>query len=564
MGVSVSPKTLNYIFLFLLYVPIVLTSYWKLIPRLSPTTKRIASAFLAAQVLVIALWIAEYDNATSFNRGLWHLEREQNIPSILASTQLMLVGCIALITSWLDRTGLIRQRLYLVGIGVVFPYLGLDDFFDWGTSWWKTLGLEASRQEAWIIVGAIVAATTIGGVMRSSRRIRIWHLCLLMGLLLLALGGLVIDDSPDICENLGFLRLSRCLQLYVLEESLEFLGAWLTLVAMLGHFSDTAATPKLRVRCVLYILPVLWILFLARSTATQPIARFVVAGTNVQPASAEFGPGVYLHGYQISKRITEIRLHLYLSPKAMAFQRVGYSIHVIDQISGESVANHNKWLNVWQGDWIFTPGYPLIFRHWMKLEIPPQTPTNRALWVVLTLWREKGGEYVRQKVLASDHQLLDDTQVVLGELVLPAASNASPPTIPLAAFDNGFTLDAVDIPARAQPGETLTIPLTWRSSSDGNNDLVQFLHFGHEESGAWWVYDQHPLGPRLPTRLWYNGLVDSETWHVPLPADLAPGRYTIFTGLYRQSDLERVPASDANGRPWLDARVPLGSLMIKQ
>ena len=555
MGLSVSPKTLYCIFLFLLYAPIVLISYWKLIPRLSPTSRRLASAFLAAQVLVIALWMAEYDNAASFNRGLWHLEREWNIPSILASTQLALVGCIALITSWLARTCLTRQRLYLVGIGVVFPYLGLDDFFDWGTSLWKPLGLEASRQEAWIIVGAIVAATTIALVMRSSRRIRIWRLCLLMGLLLLALGGLVIDDSPDICGNLGFLRLARCLQLYVLEESLEFLGAWLALVAMLGHFSDTAATPKPRVRCVLYILPVLWILFLARSTATQPIPRFV---TNVQPAAAEFEAGVYLHGFRIRREV----IYLYLSPRQWDFSGLGYSIHLIDQISGGSVASNKKWLDVWQGDWIFTPGYPLIFRHYMEVQIPPQTPANRALWVVLTLWREQDGEYVRQKVLASDHQLLDDTQVVLDELVLPAASNAAPPTVPLAVFDSGFMLDAVDIPARAQPGETLTIPFTWHSSSDGSDDLVQFLHFGHEASGAWWVYDQQPLGPRLPTRLWYNGLVDTETWNVPLPADLAPGRYAIFTGLYRQSDLERVPASDADGRSWLDARVPLGSLTI--
>ena len=94
-------------------------------------------------------------------------------------------------------------------------------------------------------------------------------------------------------------------------------------------------------------------------------------------------------------------------------------------------------------------------------------------------------------------------------------------------------------------------------------DYTQFLHFRHEVSGTWWVYDQQPLGPRLPTRLWYNGLIDSETWQVPLPADLAPGQYNVFTGLYRQSDLERVPASDADGMPFLDGRVPLGSLIVE-
>ena len=71
------------------------------------------------------------------------------------------------------------------------------------------------------------------------------------------------------------------------------------------------------------------------------------------------------------------------------------------------------------------------------------------------------------------------------------------------------------------------------------------------------------LGDRLPTRLWYKGLADSEVWQAPLPADLAPGRYEVFTGLYRTRDLERVPASDMDGKPWLDGRVLLGSLVLE-
>ena len=127
-----------------------------------------------------------------------------------------------------------------------------------------------------------------------------------------------------------------------------------------------------------------------------------------------------------------------------------------------------------------------------------------------------------QKIISSDHQLLNDTQVVLSEWVLPGESTASQ-TIPLAVFDNGFALDAFDLPERAQAGESMTIEFNWRSDDDGAEDYVQFLHFGHEESGSWWVNDQLPLGPRLPTRLWYSGLADSEIWEVPLPSDLAPG-----------------------------------------
>ena len=46
------------------------------------------------------------------------------------------------------------------------------------------------------------------------------------------------------------------------------------------------------------------------------------------------------------------------------------------------------------------------------------------------------------------------------------------------------------------------------------------------------------------------------------PADLAPGRYEVFTGLYRARDGERVPTTDADGQPWLDNRVALGTLTV--
>ncbi len=180
---------------------------------------------------------------------------------------------------------------------------------------------------------------------------------------------------------------------------------------------------------------------------------------------------------------------------------------------------------------------------------------------MLTLWRKKQNGYTYLDITHSDHQLLTKNRVILGEIVLPKLSDAST-TVPVAVFNNGFTLDAVAIPERARRGETMTIPFAWRSDVAADEDHIQFLHVGHAESGEWWIYDQQPLGARLPTHLWYSGMHDSEAWQVPLPADIVPGRYDIFTGLYRVRDQQRVPASDAAGNPYLDARVPLGNLMI--
>lgn len=128
--IAVSAEALTRAFIFLLYAPVVLISYWKLIPRLSPTAKRIASGFLATQVLVIAISL-EIQPSSQFERWLWDMEREWNIPSILASTQLALAGCVALTTAWFIRARSAWQCLYLLGVGLVFLYLGMDEFFSW-------------------------------------------------------------------------------------------------------------------------------------------------------------------------------------------------------------------------------------------------------------------------------------------------------------------------------------------------------------------------------------------------------------------------------------------------
>ena len=199
----------------------------------------------------------------------------------------------------------------------------------------------------------------------------------------------------------------------------------------------------------------------------------------------------------------------------------------------------------------------------MEVEIPPDAPTNRALWLVLTLWREENGDFVRQNILSSDLQLLSDTQVILDEFVLKASTPLPETNTALASFENGFTLEDVELPERSRAGESMSIAVAWRSAQRSDDNYIQFLHLGHEESGKWFVYDQMPLGDRLPTTLWYNGLSDSETWQVPLPADMQAGRYAIFTGLYDVQDGERLIVRDVNGEPFLDSRVPLGSVIIQ-
>ena len=553
------------IFVFLLYVPVCVISYWQLIPRLSRTSARVASLMLIVQLLVIVLSL-EAQLTSKFDRWLWDFHEEWNIPATLASAQLGMVGGVALLTAWLARARARFFRLYLAGIGLVFVFLGLDEY----------LALHEFMQNwelYYISLGAAVVAATLFVALRSARTTWIWHACLLSGLALSVLGAMVFNAAPLVCDSLGTLRFDGCLEFYFQEESLELLGIWLVLVAMLGHFSGLHSTPRLPARIFLCALPGLWILLLFFNSLVPSIESRLLA----EQASVEFDSGIRLHGYTLENLGESSRVRLFVSARQRDYLSVGHSIHLVDQASGESVASLDVWGDRQHGFWLLGPDYEPVYGQWMEVHFPPETPTNRALSVVLTLWRKKGGEFKPYKVRASDHQLLNDAQVILGERVVRARSGTAQ-SVPLAQFDNGFTLNAVDLPDRAQAGETLTLNFAWRSDADGQEDHIQFLHLGHVsppieggsveggaksvESGAWFVYDHQPLGPRLPTRLWYSGLADSETWQVPLPADLAPGLYSVFTGLYRARDKERVPASNSDGEPWLDARVQLGALII--
>ena len=546
------------IFFFLAYIPVFLISYKLLFPAMSPSAKRLGLGMLALQILLVAL--SELIQPSSiFEERLWALDREFNIPSTFSSTQLALAGGLALLTAWLARARPAFVRLYLAGIGLVFLYLALDEFFAW-----KDLRSSRTWKINVSMLGAAIVLATILVAMRSSRRARMWHLCLLTGLALVALGAVVVDDLPPVCGNLGFLRIDDCLDYRIPEEILELVGVWLTLVAMLGHYSDATLMSSPRVQRAPYALPAIWIALIFLIPLVPRFEMQLLA----QSTAVQFDKRLQLKGYRIDNggRGT-VTLRFYATASAWDWnhvgrREVGYSVHLVDQASGESVASRNEFVRPQFEVLIFGREYEPIYREFVEIKIPPQTPANRALWAVLTLWRDKNDEYEQLNVLSSDLNLLSETQVVLGELVLPTDSSKQE-SVPLARFDNGIALSAVELPERARPGENLIIPFSWQSDEDGRDDLVQYLHLLHEESGEWFVYDQQPLGSRLPTRLWYRGLADTETWQVPLPADLEPGKYRVFTGLYRAGNQQRVPATDMDGTPFVDARIPLGVLTVE-
>ena len=268
-------------------------------------------------------------------------------------------------------------------------------------------------EKYYIALGVAVAAATALVAARSPRNARIWHFCVLTGLAMSAIGAIAFESDPRFCGRWDFLPYDGCQWALHYEESLEFLGIWLVLLGLLGQFSAASPSPNLRIRIALLLLSPLWILLLVLNALVPRLELALLA----QPANVQFESGARLQGYRIDSGEESLALRVYVSSTAQEYFGLGYSIRLVDQVTGDFVADMEARADKPFG-FLLAPDYNHLYGQAFELEIPPETPMSGALWIVLTLWREQDGEYLYEGLVASDHQLLADKQIVPGEVTL--------------------------------------------------------------------------------------------------------------------------------------------------
>lgn len=544
---ALSAVTLIRITVILLYGSAAIVASRWLLPRLSALAGRVASAFFVTQALMLGVALT-VEPSTEFGTWLWNLDAERNLPATLASIQLAITGCVAILTAWGDAANSSRlHRIYLIALGWLFLHLARDEYY----------GFHEFRPDVrlqYAIAGAAVVLITLLKGWRSAGAQRIWSVLFVSGLAISTFGAYVLEEFRSLCIKLP--GVNGCIWSFQYEETFEYFGIWLVLVALLGQFPHS---PTKFTRLALLLFAPAFALSLFTPYASNYI-QYRHAATSAEIRYAE---DVELQAYRLEAKADSLDIQLWMSaPSWHDFTKLGYSVHLVDQVTGNSLSGTDAAENR-RHDWriaLYDRSYR--YRQWLSVDTS-SIPANRALWAVLTLWREQSGDFVRQQTRSSDLRILDDTQVVLGEFMVRAETQAAPSAVPLASFDTGYALEAADIPERANAGETLDVAFFWTADEDGSEDLIQFLHLVQSNHGASRAYDQMPLGARLPTRLWYAGMSDKEVWKLTLAPDMAPGSYAVFTGLYSASDLTRVPAVDSAGAPWTDNRVALGDLIVE-
>jgi hypothetical protein len=144
---------------------------------------------------------------------------------------------------------------------------------------------------------------------------------------------------------------------------------------------------------------------------------------------------------------------------------------------------------------------------------------------------------------AAELVIVGEARLAAGEMVEPEISNP----LEVALADNVTFLGYNLSPASAQIGEMLEITLYWRADGRPTLDYTVFVQLlngsGSQLAGA----DSPPMNGDFPTGWWRAGdvIVDSHTMQIP--ADAAPGTYTVLIGMYDPNTGRRPARLDGQG-----------------
>ncbi len=162
-------------------------------------------------------------------------------------------------------------------------------------------------------------------------------------------------------------------------------------------------------------------------------------------------------------------------------------------------------------------------------------------------------DWVKQNYLGRFHYGEDD-------LYFAKITTDPRPATPLAAdFDGQILFHGYTLPGEASPGERVSLTLVWQAQAAPTEDYAIFVQLRDAANNTLASADHQPYQGLIPTSSWPAGAVVQEVVWLPLPADLPPGSYNLYIGLYRPATLERLPLQgDTSG----ENALILGPLVI--
>ncbi len=304
----------------------------------------------------------------------------------------------------------------------------------------------------------------------------------------------------------------------------------------------------------------------ARLLSTFALPRLYNAGTlpaDITPIALNYNENAALIGLHLDSH----RLHpgdnlsVRACWKALQAMEKDYSvfIHLLGP-QNQIVASRHTYPGLGR---LPTSHWPLgqTFCDTYRLTIDPQAETPLRYRLEIGLFIPETQE--RMGARAADGTPLEPPIVAAVDLV-PARTKQPTPEHPLdARLGTAVILRGADYAPMATAGQAFTVTLHWNAVAAPEPDLIAFVHLWNPgEPQPFAQNDAPPRGDGYPTAVWQPGDEIPDIHQLEIPADLPPGRYPLWAGLYRATDGTRLTASGAAG-PYPYDLVPLGEIEIQ-
>jgi 4-amino-4-deoxy-L-arabinose transferase-like glycosyltransferase len=110
--------------------------------------------------------------------------------------------------------------------------------------------------------------------------------------------------------------------------------------------------------------------------------------------------------------------------------------------------------------------------------------------------------------------------------------------------NNIALVNATITPPTARPGQMIEVAVRWYVPVGAPpQDYTTLIHMGQPDTPPLSTGDSPPLGGDYPTRIWGNGETVDDLYSLLIPADLPPGRYPVWIGMYDPATGVRLPVT---------------------
>lgn len=346
-----------------------------------------------------------------------------------------------------------------------------------------------------------------------------------IGLVLLGLGGLL--SSKGHARDRGLI------------------AVWLLVPLALGYFFQWVY-PFFFSRFLLYIAPALYLL---------AGAGLVALGRRMP------GAGVFTTFILIGLHLASLT-PIYTRPDNPDEDYRPLAAHLSPLIRPGDVMLYSY---VWQAGYLqsYLPGNGLVFDYYTPASIDRELSSivrdHARIWQLeyerrldnpthlVTRW-------LKAHLLRAELQTFGKTELafyIRPDATFPPLSKGG--SVERATFGPAIALDYTPITVTVRPGDVLGIPLTWRALTSPGRRYAVFVHVRDAQGYPLIQNDGDPADGDYPTDLWQPGDVIADPRALLVKADMLPGRYPVFVGLYDRDTGMRLPVQDAVGQPLGDS-----------